>query len=203
MTIRTLNHENFLKVFQEYFNITVGKARINQYQGNNHISIYYDNEDYSSADDIRIMAMDFSFKLETIMLSVRIPLDSNFEKEKGLVLDNPTIKKHVEKAKCYYPVFKRVAAGYDPEGNSKLYFIIKCNISQLITKDGNIIYQIDNESYQFEAAFNIQANGNSSNCDDFVAYVDKYLDKYFSKNNVDIEGIDYKRKLELYHMITI
>lgn len=205
MTIKTLNHEQFLDTFQNYFDVSVGSARINHYKGANHLTVYYDNEDYSNPNDIRIMAMDFRENKQVITLSVRIPLNNNFEKEQGLILNNPIIKKQIEKAKSYYPVFKIVTTsdGYSKsEYNGKPYLIIKCDV-EIIEEQNHALYKISNEIYKFEVSFNIQANGNSNNCDDFITYVEKFLEKYFLKQNVDIEGMDYKQKLELYHMITI
>jgi len=202
MNIKTLNREQFLNTFQNYFDVSVGNARINHYEGNNHLTVYYDHQDYLNASDIRIMAMDFRAHKDNLKLSVRIPLNQDFEKDNGLIFNSQIIKSHIEKAKSYYPIFKIVTSDYKAEYNGKPFLIIKCDVSQ-IEENGDTFYSISNETYQFEISFNIQANGNSSNCDNFIAYVENYLEKYFVKHNVDIEGVDYKRKIELYHMITI
>jgi len=200
--MRTFNDEKFLKTFQSYFDLKVEKGRTTFYYGKKDLTIYYNNENYLTSNDLRIMVMDFKYtdNIENLSLFVRIPLNNGFKKGNGMIINSSLIKSNIHKAKMYLPIFKKItSASY----NGRPYLNIKCNVDQINDEQGILRHKISNVSYEFEVSFNVKENGQSDNCTDFIGYVDSYLEAYFSKANLDIEGVDYKRKLELYGMMEI
>lgn len=201
-TMKTFNDDKFLKTFQSYFDLTVEKGRTTFYYGKKDLTIYYNNENYLTSNDLRIMVMDFKYtkNIENLSLFVRIPLDNGFNKGSGMVINSSLIKNHMHKAKLYLPAFMKInKASY----NGRPYLNIKCDVNQVNDERGILRHKISNVSYEFEVSFNVKENGHSDNCTDFVGYVDRYLEAYFLKANLEMEGVDYKRKLELYGMMEI
>lgn len=200
--MRAFNNDHFLQTFQNYFDLSVETGRTKSYYNEKSLTIYYSVENYLNSDDPRIMVMDFKYteNVEDLSLSVRISLDNNFKKTNGMLINSNIIKENIEKAKAYLPVFKKItSASY----NGKPHLNIKCHVKQLKDENGNVTFEISDVTYGFEISFNVQKNGQSNNCNDFISYVDKNLEKYFEGNNLDIQDTDYKRKLELYSMMEI
>lgn len=200
--MKTFNDEKFLKTFQSYFDLEVEKGRTTFYYGKKDLTIYYNNDNYLTANDLRIMVMDFKYtdNIENLYLFVRIPLDKDFKKGSGMTINSSFIKNQVHKAKLYFNIFKKITkASY----NGCPSFNIKCDVNQVKDERGILRHKISNVIYEFEVSFNVNENGHSDNCTDFVGYVDRYLEAYFLKANLEVEGVDYKRKLELYGMMEI
>jgi hypothetical protein len=200
--MKTFNDDKFLKTFQSYFDLTVEKGRTSFYYGKQDLTIYYNNENYLTSNDLRIMVMDFKYtdSIENLSLFVRIPLDKGFKKVTGMTINSSLIKNQIHKAKLYFHVFKKITkASY----NGSPSMNIKCAVNQVKDERGISRYKISNETYEFEVSFNVKENGQSDTISDFIGYVDNYLEDYFSKANLDIFGVDYKRKLELYSMMEI
>lgn len=200
--MKTFDSDKFLNTFQAYFDLKVEKGRTTYYYGKKDLTIYYNTENYLTSNDLRIMVMDFKYteQIENLSLFVRIPLDNGFNKANGMTINSGVIKNHIKKAKDYLPIFKQITkASY----NGKPYLLIKCNVDQVHDERGILRHKISNVSYQFEISFNVKENGQSDSCTDYISYVDRHLDDYFSKTDVDVSGADYKRKLDLYSMIVI
>lgn len=201
-TMKTFDSDKFLNTFQAYFDLTVEKGRTTYYYGKKDLTIYYNTENYLTSNDLRIMVMDFKYtkQIENLSLFVRIPLDNGFNKANGMTINSGVIKNHIKKAKDYLPIFKQITkASY----NGKPYLLIKCNVDQVHDERGILRHKFSNVSYEFEISFNVKENGQSDSCTDYIAYVDRHLDDYFAKTDVDVTGADYKRKLDLYSMIVI
>lgn len=200
--MKTFNDDKFLRTFQSYFDLTVEKGRTSFYYGKQDLTIYYNNENYLTSNDLRIMVMDFKYtdSIENLSLFVRIPLDKGFKKGSGMTINSSLIKNQICKAKLYFHVFKKITkASY----NGYPSLNIKCDVNQVKDERGILRYKISNVTYEFEVSFNVKENGQSDTSSDFIGYVDNYLEAYFSKANLDIVGVDYKRKLELYSMMEI
>lgn len=200
--MKTFNCDKFLKTFQSYFDVKVEKGRTAYYYGKKDLTIYYNNDNYLNSNDLRIMTMDFKYtnSVENLSLSISIPLDHHFNKNNGMLINSSLIKNKILQAKAYLPVLKKtIKASY----NGKPYLKITCQVDQVKDERGIVRYKISEVDYIFELAYNIKENGWADHCKDLIGVVDTYFEGYFKSIDLDIKGVDYRRKLELHNMMEI